>query len=70
MPSDIVEKAVDHGCQSISYTYTEPTIFFEYAHDTARLAKEQGLYNVFVTNGFMTHVFLGVAPSACVGLSI
>jgi pyruvate formate lyase activating enzyme len=55
MPSDIVEKATKHDCQSISYTYTEPTIFFEYAYDTAKLAKEQGLYNIFVTNGFMTH---------------
>jgi pyruvate formate lyase activating enzyme len=54
-PADIVEKTKEHGCRSISYTYTEPTIFFEYAYDTAKLAKEKGLYNVFVTNGFMTH---------------
>jgi len=40
--------------KSISYTYTEPTIFFEYAYDIAQLAKEEGLYNIFVTNGFMT----------------
>ena len=39
---------------SISYTYTEPTIFMEYAQDVARLAHEQGLRNVFVSNGFMT----------------
>jgi len=43
-----------YGCQSISYTYTEPTIFFEYAYDTAKLAKKEGLANIFVTNGFMT----------------
>lgn len=54
LPGDIVKKAQEHGCQSISYTYTEPTIFFEYAHDTAMLAREQGIFNVFVTNGFMT----------------
>ncbi len=53
-PDEIVRKAVDAGCRSISYTYTEPTIFFEYAYDTARLAREKGLLNVFVTNGFMT----------------
>lgn len=53
-PEDIIRKAVSRGCQSISYTYTEPTVFFEYAYDTARLAKEKGLYNNFVTNGFMT----------------
>ncbi len=54
MPEKIVEEAKKHNCLSISYTYTEPTIFFEYAYDTAKLAKEAGLYNVFVTNGFMT----------------
>ncbi|MFH1853923.1 MAG: radical SAM protein, partial [Candidatus Omnitrophota bacterium] len=41
-------------CKSISYTYTEPTIFFEYALETAKLAKVKGLYNNFVTNGYMT----------------
>ena len=51
---EIVREAKRHGCKSIAYTYTEPTIFFEYAYDTARLAKKEGLYNVFVTNGFMT----------------
>ena len=54
LPEEIVKKAIKHGCKSISYTYTEPTIFFEYAYDIAKLAKEQGLYNNFVTNGYMT----------------
>ncbi|MCF7874187.1 MAG: AmmeMemoRadiSam system radical SAM enzyme [Candidatus Omnitrophica bacterium] len=53
-PAAVVEKALENNCKSISYTYTEPTIFFEYAYDTAKLAKEQGLYNIFVTNGYMT----------------
>ena len=53
-PEEIVKKAIELGCKSISYTYTEPTIFFEYAYDVARLAKKQGLYNNFVTNGYMT----------------
>ncbi len=53
-PEQVVEEAKRHKCLSISYTYTEPTIFFEYAYDSAKLAKEAGLYNVFVTNGFMT----------------
>ncbi len=53
-PEEIVEEAISNQCQSISYTYTEPTIFFEYALDTARLAKKQGLFNIFVTNGYMT----------------
>ena len=53
-PEEIVASAIGHGCKSISYTYTEPTIFFEFAYDTARLAKEKGLKNAFVSNGFMT----------------
>jgi pyruvate formate lyase activating enzyme len=53
-PAEIVRRAMELGCRSISYTYTEPTIFFEYAFETAREAMEKGLYNVFVTNGFMT----------------
>jgi len=54
MPEDVVREALARGCRSVSYTYTEPTIFFEYAYDTARLAREKGLLNVFVTNGYMT----------------
>ncbi|MEE9910439.1 MAG: AmmeMemoRadiSam system radical SAM enzyme [Deltaproteobacteria bacterium] len=53
-PAAVVEEAQKNKCASISYTYTEPTIFFEYAYDTARLAHEAGLYNIFVTNGYMT----------------
>lgn len=53
-PEDIVRDAALAGCKSVSYTYTEPTIFFEYAYDIARLAKKEGLYNNFVTNGYMT----------------
>lgn len=53
-PEEVVKEAKKNNCKSISYTYTEPTIFFEYAYDTARLAKEAGLYNIFVTNGYMT----------------
>jgi len=53
-PYTIVESARRRGCSSISYTYTEPTIYFELAYDTARLAVEAGLKNVFVTNGYIT----------------
>jgi len=51
-PEDIVELAINYGVQGISYTYVEPTIFYEFAYDTAKLASEQGLYNMFVTNGY------------------
>ena len=53
-PEEIVKAAQNAGCQGISYTYTEPTIFMEYAYDTAKLAKDAGLFNTFVTNGYMT----------------
>ncbi len=53
-PRDIVADAVETECATIAYTYTEPTIFFEYALDTAKLAHERGVRNAFVTNGFMT----------------
>jgi pyruvate formate lyase activating enzyme len=53
-PEAVVRAAVDRGCRSISYTYTEPTVFFEYACETALLAREAGLLNSFVTNGYMT----------------
>ncbi|MFQ6080494.1 MAG: AmmeMemoRadiSam system radical SAM enzyme [Candidatus Bathyarchaeia archaeon] len=53
-PEQVVKATKDNGCQGISYTYTEPTIFFEYAYDTAALAHEQGFFNTFVTNGYMT----------------
>jgi pyruvate formate lyase activating enzyme len=53
-PGQVVAGAERGGCQSISYTYTEPTIFFEFAYDTAKLAHQKGIRNVFVTNGYMT----------------
>ncbi|MEI8173285.1 MAG: AmmeMemoRadiSam system radical SAM enzyme [Deltaproteobacteria bacterium] len=53
-PEEVVEKAAGTGSKTIAYTYTEPTIYFEFAHDTAKMALKKGLKNVFVTNGFMT----------------
>ncbi len=53
-PQDVVSAAQQANCRSIAYTYTEPTVFFEYAYDTAKLAHEKGILNVFVTNGYMT----------------
>jgi len=51
---DVVNSALKYGCRSISYTYTEPTISFEYALEVMKLAKREGLRNNFVTNGYMT----------------
>jgi pyruvate formate lyase activating enzyme len=53
-PAEVVKTAKSRNCQGISYTYTEPTIYMEYAYDTAKIAHEAGLFNTFVTNGYMT----------------
>jgi len=53
-PQAVVEAAEKSGCRSISYTYTEPTVFFEFAYDTAKIAHAHRIRNVFVTNGYMT----------------
>jgi pyruvate formate lyase activating enzyme len=53
-PEDVIRQAKRSGTKSISYTYSEPTIFFEYAYEISQLAKKEGLFNVFVTNGYMT----------------
>lgn len=53
-PRSVVARAVMAGARSIAYTYVEPTVFVEYVVDTARLAKEAGLANVLVTNGYQT----------------
>lgn len=53
-PEVIARKAHEAGCKTIAYTYSEPTIFFEYAFDIAREAEQYDIKNVFVTNGYMT----------------
>lgn len=53
-PATIVAAAQRANCRSIAYTYTEPTIFFEYSFDIAKLARPAGIANVYVTNGYMT----------------
>ena len=49
----VIQLARKFNCRSIAYTYTEPTIYFEFALETAKLAKVAGLRNIFVTNGYM-----------------
>lgn len=57
-PEEIVFAAQRAGCHSIAYTYTEPTVFFEYSYDTARLAHNRGLTNIYITDGYMTEEML------------
>lgn len=62
-PEQVVADSLDQHCQSIAYTYTEPTVYFEFAYETAKLAHSNGLKNVFVTNGYMSTAALEmVAP--------
>jgi pyruvate formate lyase activating enzyme len=62
-PDEIIERTIKSGCQSISYTYTEPTIFFEFALDCMKLAHQHKLYNVWVSNGYMSKWCLdGILP--------
>lgn len=53
-PEKIVEEAIKNNCKSIAYTYNEPTVFLEYALDAMKLAKEKGLKNIWVSNGYMS----------------
>ena len=62
-PAQVVAEAEKNRCASIAYTYTEPTIFFEYARETALAAREKGIKNVFVTNGYMSRQALDEAAS-------
>lgn len=53
-PQTLVDSATQQGCASIAYTYNEPTVFLEYSLDTAKLAQQAGIKNVYVSNGFMS----------------
>jgi len=53
-PEELVETCRHYGTRMIAYTYNEPTVFFEYTYDTARLAHEHSIRNVYVSNGFMS----------------
>jgi pyruvate formate lyase activating enzyme len=59
-PEQLVENALKNRARSISYTYTEPTVFFELMLETARLAHQEGLKNVMVSNGYMSSQALSV----------
>ena len=69
-PEQIITAAVKSKCRSIAYTYTEPTVFMELCNDCGQLAKQQGLANVFVSNGFMTRQAIDFASSWLDGINI
>ena len=62
-PSEIVARAVEHGCDGIAYTYNQPTIFMEYARDVGVAARKKGLFNIFVSNGYDTPEAVGLMDS-------
>lgn len=53
-PEKTIELTKRYGCRGIAWTYNEPTVWFEYTLDSAKLAKKEGLYTVYVTNGYIT----------------
>lgn len=62
-PEAEIELAVDRGCRGVAWTYNEPAVWFEYTFESARLAKQKGLYTVYVTNGYATQEALDmIAP--------
>lgn len=60
MPEEIVQEALDMGCEGIAFTFNEPTIWLEYVLDVARLAHEHRLYTVYVTNSYLSPEHLNV----------
>ena len=69
-PEQIVAAAIRSDCRSIAYTYTEPTIFMELCCETGRLAKEKGLANVFVSNGYLTREAIDFAAEWLDGINV
>ena len=69
-PQRAVELALENGCQSIAYTYNEPIVFFEYTYDTAKLAHEKGLKNIYVTSGYETHKAIDLLAPYVDGMNI
>ncbi len=71
-PKDIVNLTLHYGCDSISYTYNEPTIFFPYIKDIATLAHKNGLKNIMVSNGFesseVCHAMVGLIDAVNIDL--
>lgn len=69
-PEQIVAGAVRSRCSSIAYTYTEPTVFMELCADCGRLAKDKGLTNVFVSNGYLTRGAVDFAQDWLDGINV
>ncbi len=69
-PEKIAQSAKSEGCKGIVYTHTEPIVSIEYVYDVMRLAKKKGLFNVLVTNGYLTEEALDLLSPYIDALSI
>ena len=69
-PEYIVELAEENKCDSIAYTYNEPIVFFEYTYDTAKIAHEKGLKNIYVTSGYETKKAIDLLAPYIDGMNI
>lgn len=69
-PKELIDIAIQNNLNSISYTYVEPTVFLEYALDTMKLAKEKGLKNIWVSNGFLSKEALNLVLPYLDGVNI
>jgi len=59
-PEEVAAMATGYGCEGMAYTYNQPTIFMEYARDIGRMARQKGIFNIFVSNGFDTPETVGM----------
>ncbi|MGW8193699.1 MAG: AmmeMemoRadiSam system radical SAM enzyme [Desulforhopalus sp.] len=69
-PESVAERALSGGCRSVSYTYVEPTVFFEYAYDCCLAAMDRGLKNIFVSNGYMTETIIKTLAPVLTAINI
>jgi len=69
-PEALVNTCLREGIPIIAYTYNEPTVFYEYTYDTAKLAHQQGIKNVYVSNGFMSQAALDMIEPYLDGINV
>ena len=69
-PEDLVNTCIKNEISMIAYTYNEPTVFFEYTYDTAKLAHEHGIRNVYVSNGYMSQAALDMIEPFLHGINV
>ena len=70
MPKLLIDTCLKNNISMIAYTYNEPTVFFEYTYDTAKLAHEHGIKNVYVSNGYLSEAALDMIEPYLVGINV